>query len=87
MPTTRPRIALTPSAELKAVLDDLADALEKPTAGMVCDLLTEMQPQLVDLTKYIRHAKEGRKAAAKRALQHLFGNALAEQLELQQGKK
>lgn len=86
MPTSKPRIALTPTAELKAVLDDLATVLEKPTSAVIVGLLTEMQPQLVDLTRYLRHAKEGKKAAAKRALQHMVGNALAEQMELL-GKK
>lgn len=87
MPTTKPRIALTPPAELKAILDDLAAVLDKPTSAVIVGLLIEMQPQLVDLTRYLRHAKEGKKAAAKRALQHLLGNALAEQLELMKGGK
>ena len=87
MPTTKPRIALTPPAELKAILDDLAAVLDRPTSAVIVGLLIEMQPQLVDLTRYLRHAKEGKKAAAKRALQHLLGNALAEQLELMKGGK
>lgn len=87
MPTLKPRIALTPSAELKAVLDDFADALGKPTSRAVCDLLEEMQQQLIDLTKIARHVRTGRKAAAKRALQHMVGNALAEQLSLMKDAK
>lgn len=82
MPTARPRIALTPSTELKAVLDDLADASEKATSTVITELLEEMKPTLIDLAKVIRAAKSGKKAAAKRALQHMVGNALAEQLDL-----
>ncbi len=81
MPNVSPRIAITPSVELKATLEELALVLEKPTATLIVDLLNEMQPQLLDLTKIFRHAKAGKSAAAKRALRHMMGNALAEQLE------
>jgi hypothetical protein len=37
---------------------------------------------LIDLTKIARHTQQGKTAAAKRALQHMVGNAMAEQLEL-----
>lgn len=87
MPTTRHRINLTPSDELKAALEGLARAAEKPVSTVVTDLLTEMIPQLQDLAKVLSAAKAGKKAAAKRALQHMVGNALAEQLELMNGAK
>lgn len=87
MPTTRQRINLTPSDELKSALQELADAAEKPLSTVVTELLTEMIPQFRDLAKVLRHAKAGKQAAAKRALQHMVGNALAEQLELMKGGK
>lgn len=82
MPNVQPRIAITPTPELKFALEELGDALEKPVARVIVELLTEMQPQLIDLAKIVRATKAGKKAAAKRALQHMVGNALAEQLEL-----
>lgn len=87
MPTTRHRINLTPSDELKEALQGLADAAGKPVSTVVTDLLTEMLPQLLDLTKVLAAARAGKKAAAKRALQHMVGNALAEQLELMKDRK
>lgn len=87
MPTTRPRIAITPSDALREALEALGDALERPVSTVAVQLLEEMTPQLVDLAKVARHTKAGKKAAAKRALQHMVGNALAEQLELMKASK
>jgi hypothetical protein len=56
------------SYELHDVLVDFADANETPVSTAIVALLEEMKPQLADL----------KKAAAKRALQHMMGNAFAE---------
>jgi hypothetical protein len=66
------------SYELHDVLVDFADANETPVSTAIVALLEEMKPQLADLAKAIRHARDGKKAAAKRALQHMMGNAFAE---------
>jgi predicted DNA-binding protein len=87
MPSRKPRTALTLPDELQVTLADLADAMEKPVATVIVELLTELQPSLGDLAKFVRHAKSGKKAAAKRALSHMVGNALAEQLELMGNRK
>lgn len=91
MPSKHPRLALTVPAPLKEALDDLADAQGIPTAKVVVGLLTEMETQIRDLAKYARLVKSGESTAAKRALQHMFGNALAEvmqdQLPLETKKK
>lgn len=88
MPNVSPRIAITPTPELKAALEELADAMEQPVSRIIVSLLTEMAPQLRDLAKVARHTKAGKTAAAKRALQHMVGNALAEQLSfIKEGKK
>jgi hypothetical protein len=81
MPSKHPRLALTVPAPIKEALDDLAKAMEVPTAKVVVGLLTEMEPQIRDLAKYTRLLKSGEHAAAKRALQHLFGNAMAEVIQ------
>lgn len=87
MPSNQPRIALTVPDDLRDALQQLAEAADKPVSTVIVGLLTEMQPQLIDLAKVLRAAKSGKKAAAKRALQHMVGNAMAEQLELMHGKK
>lgn len=73
---------LTLKPEVVAALEDLSSALGKPTATVAADLLTEMRPQLVDLAKYARALQAGKADAAKRALTHMLGTAMAEQLEL-----
>lgn len=78
MPTQKPRIAVTLDAHVRAAVDDLADALQKPASKVVAQLLEEMVPQLEGLAKVARAARSGNKVAAKRALQHMLGDSMAE---------
>lgn len=78
MPSTKTRLALTLSDELRSVLFDLADASSKPASKVVTDLLQELIPQLQGLVKIARATKSGNQAAAKRALQHMVGDTMAE---------
>jgi hypothetical protein len=87
LPTRKPRVALSLPPDLEDVLRELSAASDKPLATVIVDLLKELQPALGDLAKIVRAAKSGKKAAAKRALQHMVGNALAEQLTLISGEK
>jgi hypothetical protein len=91
MPSKNPRLALTVPPALKQALDELAEAQGIPTAKVVVGLLAEMETQIRDLAKYARLVRAGETAAAKRSLQHMFGNALAEvmqdQLPLETKKK
>lgn len=80
MPTQKPRLALTLPPHVRAAVDDLADAMQKPASTVVSQLLEEMVPQLEGMAKVARAAKSGNKVAAKRALQHMFGDAMAEVL-------
>lgn len=73
-------MALTLTPEVEAALFDLADAVGKPAATVAVELLREMAPQLHDLAKISRLAKEGKASAAKRALRHMVGDAMAEVL-------
>lgn len=82
MPSRRPRMMLTLDPEVVAALSDLADAMGKPAATVAAELLTEAVPQVKGLAKYARALKAGKKDAAKRALSHMLGDAMAEQLEL-----
>lgn len=84
MPTQQKRMALTLKPDVERAVFDLADALAKPAATVVADLLEEMVPQLEGLAKVARAAKAGNKAAAKRALTHLFGDAMAEAMSISQ---
>lgn len=91
MPTQKPRIALTLDDELLFALAELADAQNKPISQTIVELLKEIQPQIEGLSKLIVHAREGNKAAAKRALSHMVGDSLAsvlsQQLELPVSKR
>lgn len=84
MPSAKKRLPLTLPDELDAALRELADALDKPLATVTVEILTEMIPQLEGLAKYARHMKAGKTAAAKRAMAHMIGDAMAEQLEIAQ---
>ena len=77
-------MALTLPDDLLQALHDLADALGKPAATVVAEILQDMQPQIVGLEKIARASKAGNQAAAKRALQHLVGDSLAEVVGHQQ---
>lgn len=84
MATQRRRMALSLPDDVNAAVFDLADALGTPATKVVTDLLQEMVPQLQGLAKVARASKAGNKAAAKRALQHMMGDAMAEVLSAQQ---
>jgi len=84
MPTQKPRIAVTLDPQVDATLDRLAEAMGKPKATFVADLLLEMVPQFDGLAKIAKAAKAGNKVAAKRALRHLMGDAFAEAVALTQ---
>lgn len=83
MPSKKPRVALILEDELLFAIAELADAQEKPITTTIVELLKEIQPQIEGLAKLIRHAKEGNKAAAKRALTHMVGDSLADVLSRQ----
>jgi predicted DNA-binding protein len=77
-------MALTLPPELEAALADLSDATGRPGASLAVELLSEMVPQMHDIAKITRQAKAGQSAAAKRTLQHMLGNAMAEVMLQQQ---
>jgi len=78
MPSRLPRVALTLPEDLKAVLDDLAEAMEKPTARVIVELLREMAPTLQQTAKMIRLASAGNRAGVKRVLTHMVGDQMAQ---------
>ena len=78
MPSTRKRMWLTLPPEVEVAVQELAEATDRPASGVVVNLLTEMAPQLRQLAQLTRHAKAGRKEAAKRTLRHMIGDAAAE---------
>jgi predicted transcriptional regulator len=84
MPSQKARMALTLPDDVRDAVSDLADAMDKPATKVVTDLLQEMVPQLQGLAKIVRASKAGNKAAAKRALQHMMGDAMAEVMSAQQ---
>ena len=85
MPTRKARMALTLPDEVRDAIADLADAMGKPAAAVVTELLEDMLPQLHGLAKVIRASKAGNKAAAKRALTHMVGDNFAAMMTATQG--
>jgi len=83
MPSTPPRLALSLPPDVYAAVFDLADAVGKPASKVVTGLLQEMLPELQGMAKFARASRSGNKAAAKRALKQVFGDALAHQLQQQ----
>lgn len=84
MPTKLPRLQITISDHVRDSLNALSDAVDKPAASIVAQLLEEMVPQLDGLTKIARASKAGNKAAAKRALVHMMGQGMADVLSSHQ---
>lgn len=84
MPSQKPRIALTLPPELAKVVAEMSEALEKPAATVITNLLVELIPQLEGITKMAKAAKTGNKAAVKRALVHMVGDNMAELMTMQQ---
>ena len=84
MPSQKPRIALTLPPELAKAVSEMAEALEKPAATLLVEMLVELIPQLEGITKMARAAKTGNKAAVKRALVHMVGDNMAAMLSAQQ---
>lgn len=78
MPSRLPRMSLTLPQEVSDAVNDLADAMGKPSTKVVTELLQDMVPQLQGLAKIARAGKLGNKAAAKRALTEMVGDAMAE---------
>lgn len=70
-------MALTVPHDLKIILDDLAEAMEKPTSKVVVELLQELSPQLRDTATMIRLAKAGNTAGVKKVLAHMVGDQAA----------
>lgn len=80
MPSQFRRLILTLPPHIDEAIDRCAAAFEKPRSAVVVDLLAELTPSLIDLAKVAEHAKANRKTAAKRALQHMVGDKLAEMM-------
>jgi hypothetical protein len=84
LPSTKKRIGLSVPDELYAALGELSEVAGKPITTICTELLVELIPQIQGLAKVGRAAKSGNKAAAKRALQHMMGDAMAEMMTAQQ---
>jgi Zn-dependent oligopeptidase len=78
MPSQHRRLILTLPPDIDAAIDRCAAAFDKPRSAVVVDLLQELTPMLTDLAKVAEHTKANRKSAAKRVLQHMVGDKLAE---------
>lgn len=85
MPTQKPRIALTLEPHVAAAIHDLADAVGKPAATVVAQLLEEMVEQISGLATINRAALAGNRSAVKAALRDMVGDTVAELMTATQG--
>lgn len=80
----RRRLMLAVPPDLDKTIDRLAEVTGKPRATLVIDLLSEMRTSLDDLARVLVNVRQGRTTAARRALQHMMGNAFADVMASQQ---
>lgn len=85
MPTQKPRISITLEPHVAAAIHDLADAVGKPAATVVAQLLEEMAQQISDLATINRAALAGNRSAVKAALRNMVGDTVAELMIATQG--
>lgn len=80
----RDRMQITLTPELRKALSEFSKAVGRPAASLTTELLVEMIPQFEGMTKMANAAKAGNKAAAKRAVVHMFGDNMAQLLTMNQ---
>jgi len=65
-------MALTLPPEVKDAFDEYADALGRPTTGVITDLLSEMVPQVRELAKFQRAIASGQMQLARKLSRDLL---------------
>jgi hypothetical protein len=80
----RDRMQITLTPPLRKALFEYAKALGRPASSLTTEMLVEMIPQFEGITKMALAAKSGNKAAAKRAVVHMFGDSMAQLMTMQQ---
>lgn len=75
MPSTHPRVPLTMPDELRQVYVEYAEALGKPLASAIVELLDGMTPQIKQLTHVMREVQAGRVQAAAQLTRKMLGDA------------
>ena len=83
MPTTRPRLMLSLPESLRAALEDLADATDRPMSRVVVEMLQEFEPAMPQLAQMARMAKQGKKRAVMQQLARLNADAIDQAHDLQ----
>lgn len=78
MGTKLRRIQVSLPDDLADALADLADAEEKPISKIIVALLDQFKPQIPTMAEVARSLKAGNRDQAIRAVQHLYGDALAD---------
>ena len=91
MTTKFRRITISLSPEVDTALAAMAEAENRPQSKIVTEILTEFAPQMVAMAKLHAQIKAGQKVDAKRTIQHMLGDQMAELLteqgEFFKGKK
>lgn len=91
MTTKNRRITISLPPEVDAALLAMAQAEGRPQAKVVTEILTEFAPNMLSMAKLHEQIKAGKKQDAKRTIQHMMGDQLAEliaeQTDFFKGKK
>ncbi len=84
------RVLLSLPTELYETVTRLANAMEKPRAELIRDMLADQQAILGAMANALEHAKAGHKEQAQRGLAQMTGEALKQVGEVfapEKGKK
>ena len=76
MPSTNARMILTLKPDLHTAIKEFAAASEKPAATVVVELLTEFQPQMLELTRVLLMISRGKVRAARSHLAQMMGSTI-----------
>jgi len=91
MTTKHRRITISLPPEVDEALLALSEAENRPQAKVVTEILTEFAPQMLSMAKLHAQIKAGQKVDAKRTIQHMLGDQMAqlltEQSEMFKAKK
>src|SRR5581483_2522673 len=81
------RVLLSLPTELYQTISRLSQAMEKPRAEVIREMLEEQQLMLLSLATALEEAKEGHKEKAAQAIQKMAGNALIGLGEMMSSKR
>ena len=82
MPTKLRRLTIALPPAVDAAVTALAEVEGKPHSKVIVEYLAEVASTMLGVAKIGRQVKAGRGAEAKRTMQHVFGDQLADMMQV-----